>query len=69
MAQPAAETRACASAAGGDGEELNGRKVALITGITGQFVVCRLQELSLKARTNGQAAPTKEDSLASALVA
>lgn len=38
MAQPAAgEACGCAAAApGDDGEEMNGRKVALITGITGQ---------------------------------
>lgn len=38
MAQPAAEEACgCAAAApGDDGEEMNGRKVALITGITGQ---------------------------------
>ncbi|RMC16074.1 hypothetical protein DUI87_08283 [Hirundo rustica rustica] len=37
MAQPAAEEACgCAAAPGDDGEEMNGRKVALITGITGQ---------------------------------
>lgn len=38
-AQPAAEACACAAAPGDDGEEVNGRKVALITGITGQVTV------------------------------
>ncbi|XP_061851844.1 GDP-mannose 4,6 dehydratase isoform X2 [Colius striatus] len=36
MAQPAAEMCVCAAAPGDEGEEMNGRKVALITGITGQ---------------------------------
>ncbi|XP_025946410.1 GDP-mannose 4,6 dehydratase-like isoform X2 [Apteryx rowi] len=36
MAQPAADACACAAAPGGDGGEMSGRKVALITGITGQ---------------------------------
>lgn len=54
-AQPAAEACACAAAPGDDGEEMNGRKVALITGITGQVTVAasRVPGLSPGGRGGG----------------